>query len=90
MVAEKYYKVDDIAPMLKFLSEDTTCPIHIAAELDQIVECLPVVEAVEVVYATWENVTGGMVMLGDCSKCSVRQPVVGTNYCKNCGALMKQ
>lgn len=37
----------------------------------------------------WENITGGMVMLGDCSECKVRQPVICTNYCKNCGADMR-
>lgn len=36
----------------------------------------------------WENVTGGMIMLGDCSECKERQPVIGTNYCRNCGAKM--
>ena len=41
-----------------------------------------------VVYGRWENITGGMVVLGDCSECKVRQPVIGTNYCKNCGAKM--
>lgn len=42
----------------------------------------------QVVYSRWENVTGGMVTLGDCSECKTRQPVVGTNYCKHCGAKM--
>lgn len=39
-------------------------------------------------HGRWENITGGMVTLGDCSECKVRQPVIGTNYCKNCGAKM--
>jgi hypothetical protein len=47
-----------------------------------------VIDAKEVVYGRWENITGGMITLGDCSECKVRQPVVGTNYCKNCGAKM--
>lgn len=46
------------------------------------------VNAVEVVHGRWENVTGGMVMIGNCSECKVRQPVIETNYCKNCGAKM--
>jgi hypothetical protein len=41
-----------------------------------------------VVYGRWENITGGMVVLGDCSECKARQPVIGTNYCPNCGAKM--
>lgn len=42
-----------------------------------------------VVHGRWENITGGMITLGDCSECKVRQPVLGTNYCKNCGANMR-
>ena len=49
---------------------------------------IPAVDAVPVVHGRWENVTGGTVMLGDSSECKVRQPVIGTNYCKNCGAKM--
>lgn len=57
------------------------------AVLDSI-DAQPTVDAVEVVHGRWENITGGMIILGDCSKCKVRQPVIGTNYCKNCGAKM--
>ena len=39
-------------------------------------------------HGRWENITGGMITLGDCSECKVRQPVIGTNYCRNCGAKM--
>lgn len=42
----------------------------------------------QVVHGQWEKVTGGMVTLGDCSECKTRQPVIGTNYCKHCGAKM--
>lgn len=41
-----------------------------------------------VVHGQWENVTGGMIELGNCSICKVRQIVIGTNYCINCGARM--
>ena len=52
------------------------------------IEQAPTVDAVGVVHGHFENITGGMVMLGDCSECNVRQPVIGTYYCKNCGAKM--
>lgn len=45
-------------------------------------------ETAPVVHGRWENITGGMVELGDCSECKARQPVLGTNYYKNCGAKM--
>ena len=57
-------------------------------EASEIVDKMPTVDAVEVVHGRWENITGGMITLGDCSECKVRQPVIGTNYCKNCGAKM--
>lgn len=50
----------------------------------------PSADVEPVVYGRWENITGGMVVLGDCSECKVRQPVIGTNYCKNCGAKMDE
>lgn len=88
MVAEKYYKVDDIAPMLKFLSEDTTCPIHIAAELDQMVECTPVVEAVEVVHAEWVlRQSNGYAVCNHCCRGDYVDPLA--THCRYCGALMK-
>ena len=49
---------------------------------------LPTVDAVEVVHGRWENITGGMIKLGDCSECKKRQPELGTNFCSNCGAKM--
>lgn len=57
----------------------------------EVLKCIaeaPTVNVVEVVHGRWENITGGMITLGDCSKCKVRQPVIGTNYCKYCGAKM--
>lgn len=50
----------------------------------------PSTDVEPVAHARWENITGGMVVLGDCSECKVRQPVIGTNYCKNCGAKMDE
>jgi hypothetical protein len=90
MVAEKYYKVDDIAPMLKSLSEDTTCPIHIAAELDQIAEGLPQVWAVEVRYGVWLDAGKNMYgqNLTQCSVCHSNS-IEGGWFCRCCGALMK-
>jgi hypothetical protein len=52
------------------------------------IDVLPRADVVEVVHGRWENVTGGLIPLGNCSECKVRQPVIETNYCKNCGAKM--
>jgi hypothetical protein len=91
MVAEKYIKVDDIVPMLKFLSDDTTCPIHIAAELDQIVELAEPVEARPIIHGKWIQDTPFSCT---CSACgNYRYGLVNEdyqNFCHNCGALMDQ
>lgn len=34
---------------MRFVTDDTTCPMHIAAEIDQILDCAPAVDAVKVV-----------------------------------------
>lgn len=60
-----------------------TARLHVAD-----IDALPRVDAKGVVHGKWENITGGMITLGDCSECKVRQPVIGTNYCKNCGTQM--
>lgn len=54
----------------------------------EMIERQPTVDAMEVVHGHFEKITGGMVMLGNCSECNVRQPVIETYYCKNCGAKM--
>lgn len=90
MIAEKYFKVDDIAPMLKSLSGDTTCPIHIAAELDQIAESTPSVLAVEVRYGVWTD-NGKNIYGQNLTQCSVchSNSIEGGRFCRCCGALMK-
>ena len=66
---------------------DCTCPLHIAAEIDQIVELAPTIDAVPVVHAKWID---AREYCGDymCSNCDA---LYGTNkfkYCPNCGAKM--
>ena len=53
-----------------------------------IIDSFPAADVAPVRHGRWKNIAGGMIILGDCSECKVRQPVIGTNYCKNCGAKM--
>ena len=55
----------------------------------KILNQFPSADVATVRYGRWENITGGMITLGNCSECKARQPVIGTNYCKNCGAIME-
>ena len=59
-----------------------------AVEILEKVQYMPAADVAQVRHGKWENITGGMITLGDCSECKARQPVIGTNYCKNCGAKM--
>jgi hypothetical protein len=77
--------------MLKSLSSDATCPIHIAAELDQILDCAEViVEAVEAPYGVWLDAGKNMYgqNLTQCSMCHSNS-IEGGRFCRCCGALMK-
>ena len=47
------------------------------------------VEAAPIVRGYWRNVSNGMVRLGECSSCGERQPTIGSNYCRKCGAKME-
>jgi len=80
--------LDDIKDALRSVSEDTTCPVHIAAEIDQIVELAPTVDAVEVVHGRWVNPY--MNRYGHpchcCSICGFKASYQDKNYCPNCGA----
>jgi DNA-directed RNA polymerase subunit RPC12/RpoP len=84
--------------MLQPVLSDTTCPIHIAAEIDQIVGTAPTMPAVEVVHAKWLFDAGWV-----CSNCGGKMlhevtTYGGGNYhdieashslyCPHCGAKM--
>ena len=86
-----YIKRETLKTALKVVTSDYTCPIHIAAEIDQILDCEPADDVVEVRHGNWTN--------GDalCPICGVNkfngldadiwadwQPP----YCPNCGAKM--
>lgn len=70
---------------------DTLPDIFLKNVMSAAISCVekqPTVDTESVRPGRWENITGGMITLGDCAECKARQPVFGTNYCKNCGAKM--
>lgn len=81
---------------------DTTCPIHIAAEIEQYLELEPAVDAVPVVHARWAKMTGMMPPEYhghyECSNCQWHMKGLRNSwtreeelpYCPNCGAKMKE
>lgn len=99
---EIFVRMSDIEPFLKSLAKDGTCPLHIAAEIDQILETAPRVDAVEVKHGRWTRKPIGKYTGVDevcCSICGYfigvvtsdtgfREAIEGMNYCSNCGAKM--
>ena len=63
---------------------NTSTAIRVAAAMAQ-----AKVDAAPIVRGHWRNVSNGMVRLGDCSNCGERQPTIGSNYCRKCGAKME-
>ena len=55
MVKEKrLIDVNVLSERISIITADGTCPLHIAAEIDQEIALAPTVDAVEVVHGRWE------------------------------------
>lgn len=79
---------------------DITCPIHIAAEIEQYLEFEPAVDAAPVVHGRWIKMTGMMPPEYhghyECSECQWHMKGLRNSwtreeelsYCPNCGAKM--
>ena len=89
--------MDDMISRTSFRSNiqtvlnDTTCPIHIAAEIEYYLELEPAVDAVPVIHGQWidENPDDFLDPRLRCSICSkVESPLIKWRYCPNCGAKM--
>ena len=76
---------------MKRVYRDSTCPMHIAAEIDQYITEAPVVDAVRVQHRQWERrraFSSDVV----CSGCGTLQTTKDSQYksrfCPGCGAKM--
>ena len=96
-MAKNYVSVKELEEAMKFVTEDTTCPLHIAATIDQTIALLPDAAVEEVKHGEWIesdryicNSDGKPVSkIGTvyvCSKCGREEPRIEP-YC-NCGAKM--
>jgi hypothetical protein len=61
---------------------------HDFRQMFEIIGNAETVYKIPVMHGRWKNITGGMIMLGDCSECNERQPIALTNHCRKCGAKM--
>lgn len=87
----EYIEREEINEAMKEVCDDPSCPMHVAAEIAQIIDCAPAADVVPVVHGWWiehEKYTFGTMY--DCSICSTRILDSGHswNYCPNCGAKM--
>lgn len=74
---------------------DTACPIHIAAEIEEHLELEPAVDAMPVIHARWKIVAlHRELKVMECSNC--RKLTYGATifgvaaFCPNCGAKMEK
>ena len=91
---DEYIKREALMKSLEFVTNDTTCPIHIAAEIDQIIEQEPAADVTEVRHGEWKQEKDGHCV---CSECGRTRPYNrhidaienwACNYCHWCGAKM--
>lgn len=77
------------------ITSDESCPMFIAAEVDQWMEFIPAADVEPVRHGYWENI----VSLDDCyfatcscCGCLIKITKTGSkwNYCPNCGAKMNK
>lgn len=98
---EEYIKREAIMRSMEFITKDTTCPIHIAAYIDQIIAQEPAADVVEVRHGEWiadDKFDNGKSSIFHCSECyysratsvlyTAEKLAVDDPYCKKCGAKM--
>ena len=90
MTLAEYIEREALKEAFKSVTDDCTCPIHLTAEIDQILDQSPVADVAPVRQERWEIVVGSdgkehMV----CTGCRKQQDLTGVfTYCPNCGAKM--
>ncbi len=89
----EYIDREEFRLAMQHIYNDPTCPMHIAAEIEQIIDCVPAADVAPVVHGRWVRHT--MIPgFADCSVC--KDAYVDEEwlidgkwgYCPNCGARM--
>ena len=66
MAEKEYIGRESVMRSLEFITNDPTCPIHIAACIDQIIAQEPAADVVEVRYGKWEEQLDGTHYCSEC------------------------
>ena len=94
----EYIKRESIQKALKNVTDDPSCPLFLAAMIEQYIDQEPAADVVEVKHGKWievqkENIWNDIVPVLECSACGkytvgTRGIMTKSNYCPNCGAKM--
>ena len=94
----EYIKRESIQKALKNVTDDPSCPLFLAAMIEQYIDQEPAADVVEVKHGKWievqkENIWNDIVPVLECTACGkytvgTRGIMTKSNYCPNCGAKM--
>ncbi len=86
----KYTDREELSAAMQHIYNDPTCPMHIAAEIEQIIDCSPTADVAPVVHGRWmkQYRSGVPVAEGWVSSCCDMWNSAQRHYCPNCGAKM--
>ena len=51
----EYTDREELRAAMQHIYNDPTCPMHISAEIEQIIDCAPAADVAPVVHGRWEN-----------------------------------
>lgn len=82
----EYIEREEINEAMKEVCDDPSCPMYVAAEIAQIIDCAPAADVVPVVHGEWTpyGIGKGMTFCSNCEYNGKRE----YRYCPNCGAKM--
>lgn len=83
-----YIEREALQEAFKSVTEDCTCPLHIAAEIDQILDQADAADVMEVVHGRWVHDINNLYGCSVCGERETMSPKKLKNFCPNCGARM--
>lgn len=94
----EYIKREVLSEIMNDIAEDETCPMNIAADIYQAVDCIPAADVEPVRHGRWEEAIrtrrsiAGKIEDFRCYECSAcgKSSFYKTNYCSYCGAKMDE
>lgn len=87
----EYVSIYELRNAFKSVTGDCTCPLHIAATIDQILDFVPSADVVNVKHGRWEPGNSICPVCGEDKFNGLDADIWSDwtpKYCPNCGALM--